>query len=156
MIEETWKIYKDTRGYYQGHLYEVSNLGNIKVDNKLTEPHIYDNGYKCICKQLVHRMVAELFIPNINNKPCIDHIDGDKLNNRVDNLRWCDYKENNNNPITVERNRQSHIGKTYSDEINKKKGRRGEESAWFGKKHTEETKNKISEARKKRLKEKNI
>ena len=48
----------------------------------------------------IHRLVAQAFIPNPLNKPCIDHIDGNQLNNTVSNLRWVDYKENANNSIT--------------------------------------------------------
>lgn len=49
---------------------------------------------------LIHRLVAEAFIPKPLGATEVDHIDGDKLNNRVENLRWVTHKENTNNPNT--------------------------------------------------------
>lgn len=48
----------------------------------------------------VHRLVASYFIPNPENLCCVDHIDSDKTNNFVNNLRWVTYSENQNNPIS--------------------------------------------------------
>ena len=53
----------------------------------------------------VHRLLMIAFVPNPENKRAIDHIDTNKLNNNLDNLRWCTDKENSNNPITLEKNR---------------------------------------------------
>lgn len=91
--------------------YYISNFGNIKHDNNFLKKCIHSNGYEQVnirignkyVTKLIHRLVAVAFIPNPDNKPCIDHIDGDRANNHADNLRWVTYLENNNNPITKKR-----------------------------------------------------
>lgn len=62
-------------------------------------------------RMLVHRMIAMAFVVNPLNRPEIDHIDGNGLNNIASNLRWCNRSENNMNPIAIKRQSESHIGK---------------------------------------------
>ena len=96
------EIFKDIKDY-EG-LYQVSNLGRVYsfITNKFLKPNLNKNGYltlhlKGSSKQFkLHRLVAETFIQNTNNFPCVNHKDEDKTNNCVDNLEWCSYKYNNN------------------------------------------------------------
>lgn len=120
MEQEIWKPIKGFEG-----LYEVSNLGRVRS-------HVYSNTYankvgevilkhdtsargyhritlfkdKQKTRVRVHRLVAEAFIPNPENKPYIDHINTDVNDNKVTNLRWSTPKENSNNAITLSRIRE--------------------------------------------------
>ena len=67
----------------------------------------------------VHRLVAEAFIPNPNNYPDIDHINGSPLCNSVSNLRWCNEKMNQNNPITKQRLSDAMKGRPCSNGLSK-------------------------------------
>lgn len=64
-----------------------------------------ENGYKE--KHLTHRLVAMYFVPNPDNKPFVDHINGNKKDNSAVNLRWCTHKENMNNPKTKGKHRET-------------------------------------------------
>lgn len=105
MIEE-WRVYSDNRkknqkgrGGNNGCLWEVSNLGRVKKNGEIIKLYEFE-GYYLVNKKFVHRMVAECFIPNPENKPQVDHIDTNRLNNCVNNLKWVTQRENNLNPIT--------------------------------------------------------
>lgn len=79
--------------------YIVFPSGNIfNAHGKLLTGHLDRNGYRCgIIKGKnvqFHRIVAATFIPNPLNKPCINHIDGNKSNNNINNLEWCTHSEN--------------------------------------------------------------
>ena len=109
IMKEVWK---DIKGY--DGLYQVSNKGRVRSWNsmgyskrKRDKPIIKKmssdySGYNMVCLsnrlepacKLVHRLVALEFIQNPENKPCVNHKDGDKLNNDVNNLEWVTHSEN--------------------------------------------------------------
>lgn len=117
MIEK--EIWKDIENY-EG-LYQISSFGNVKSLNYrntgkehllsfgLGKDYLYvglsKNGKVKIFK--VHRLVATAFIDNPENLPCVNHIDEDKTNNRVDNLEWCSYEYNNNYGTRISRSLKS-------------------------------------------------
>ena len=49
----------------------------------------------------IHRIIAELYVENPNNYPCVNHIDGDKLNNSIENLEWCTMSQNTRHAIST-------------------------------------------------------
>lgn len=125
--EEIKEIWKDVKGY-EG-LYQVSNLGRVKcfprlilwngrkyvktkekiskITNKNQYRYIslYNNGKS---KRIgTHRLVALHFIPNPDNKPMVDHIDGNRDNNKAENLRWVTNQENIKNETTLKKQKIS-------------------------------------------------
>lgn len=103
------EIWKDIKGY-EG-LYQISNYGNVKslkrkinkrkCEEIIKKPSLSGKGYYkvSLCKYgnikyyYIHYLVANAFIKNDKKKPTVDHIDRNKLNNNVNNLRWATYKE---------------------------------------------------------------
>ena len=100
MDNEIWKYWKTTTSRFGKRVYYISSLGRIKINGEIQLPHDNGRGYKVIAGEYVHRIVAELFIHNPDNKSCVDHINGDRSDNRACNLRWVTYSENMYNPIT--------------------------------------------------------
>ena len=109
-MDEIWKPIKNWE------YYEVSNLGRVrripgyckrgetlvKVHGGFLKGKDNGKGYLRVWLQkdgvkkrfYIHRLVAATFIPNPQNKPCVNHIDNTPSNHRVDNLEWCTHKEN--------------------------------------------------------------
>lgn len=112
-IEEIWRDIKGFEG-----LYQISNLGRLKsvqriilrgngrpitINERIRKSKVQDVGYlkTSLCKDgihsshRIHRLIAEAFIENPAQKRTINHKDGDKLNNSIDNLEWATHSENN-------------------------------------------------------------
>lgn len=123
------EIWKSILGY-EG-LYEVSNLGRVRsldrrvsytngqvhihkgrilkpgVSNGYMQVHLCNNG--SMKQPLVHRLVAEAFIPNPDNLPQVNHKDENPSNNNVDNLEWCTSEYNINYGTRTNKSIESHI-----------------------------------------------
>ena len=97
--DEIWKPVTGFEGYYW-----ISNMGRVKNKEKIMKTYIINSGYLAIdfrvnkvrTKNLVHRLVAQEFC-DTNDKEGrleVNHIDGDKTNNNMNNLEWCTSSEN--------------------------------------------------------------
>lgn len=100
-MEET---FKDVVGFEE--IFAISNYGNLwsKRSEKLLKQFIHKNGYAVCSTKIggrlginkcfkIHRLVAEAFLENPENKPTVNHKDGDKLNNHLSNLEWSTHAE---------------------------------------------------------------
>ncbi len=114
-MEEVYKV-------IQGHEnYSVSYWGNVRNDitGKILKQRLKKDGYREVKlngkHHLVHRLVAKAFLLNKWNKPLVDHKDNNTTNNKVSNLRWCSYSENNFNMSIPKNNQSGHRGVHWSE-----------------------------------------
>lgn len=163
LATEEWR---DVIGY-EGK-YQVSNLGRMRSLNYMRTGRVQNLRFKiskggyCIVNLLkdgkrktyiVSRLVAIAFIPNPENKPCTDHIDTIRTNNRLSNLRWVTYSENIRNPLTYEKHcklaKTRNLGRKTSEKTKQilRELNLGEKNAFYGKSHSEESRQKIKDYR---------
>lgn len=119
IMKEVWKDIPSYEGYYS-----VSNLGRVMshtrkirypnghihtYHRRFLRPRTSTNGYQNVALQKnknykscsVHRLVAKIFVPNPENLPQVNHIDGNKTNNNASNLEWCSPSYNVNHAIRI-------------------------------------------------------
>lgn len=137
-MNEIWKSVIDYEDYY-----EVSNLGRVRSKDRV----VYNNGGKQFKKgkilkgglcgrnrnyrfvtlskngatknKYIHRLVAEAFIENTHNKPTVDHIDRNTINNSVDNLRWATNEEQTMNADTTNKQNRKQIQIVFKNKVYK-------------------------------------
>jgi len=110
--------------------YSISDHGRIynRITGNYRNPSINKDGYYTISIRkggkkrtiLIHRIVAKAFVENPHNKPCVNHKDGNKLNNHASNLEWCTIAENNrhahkNGLMNIVKGEQSGTAKLTED-----------------------------------------
>jgi hypothetical protein len=128
ITELNYEMWNDIKGY-EG-IYQISNLGNVKniKTSKILKPGITSQGYKCVVlycdgkqkNMLIHRLVALQYIPNDENKQCVNHIDNNnRLNNKLTNLRWCTNQQNQMNRSIRKNNTSGSKGVTFNKQTNK-------------------------------------
>lgn len=129
-----WIKIKRCNNYSINEKGEVRNDITGRIKSTFTNKN---NGYLMVdlwtnnksIKVPIHRLIAEAFIPNPKNKPCVDHIDGNRQNNSIDNLRWATYSENNSRFETIGV-RSEKIKVIHYEEQRKKRG--GGHEKWLG------------------------
>lgn len=130
------EIWKDIKGY-EG-IYQISSFGRVislnfnqkkskgflKVILNRRYPYVDLSKNNIVKHKSIHRLVAEAFLENKEEKPTVNHKDGNRLNNNLDNLEWATYSENNKHAHLTGLNRISEKCRKINSERNKLSGKK--------------------------------
>lgn len=139
-MEEIWKDIPEWEGFYQASTFgRVRSVDRVLMTQnshgflsprehkgKIISPNTNNRGYLylCLCKDnnhhwfaKVHRLIAITFLPNPNHLSDVNHKDGDKLNNKVDNLEWCSHSENQKHALRTGLNIKPYAAGRYKKAV---------------------------------------
>ena len=124
---EQWRMISGFPNYMISSCGRVMNIRTFKV----LRPGINSSGYLHVCLskdanqsfKTIHRLVANAFILNLTDLPCVDHIDRNKLNNHISNLRWCSKRQNNQNRSKRKNTTSVYKGICFDKKANKWRAR---------------------------------
>ena len=116
----------EIQGYENYIIYEDGRVYNQKY-NRFLKQYVDTGGYFNVNLSkdgkkkhyLIHRLIGQYYIHNPENKPCIDHIDRNRQNNDISNLRWVTHKENSNNCSIRKNNKSGHKNIYYRKSRNR-------------------------------------
>lgn len=157
---EEWRSIENFPNYMVSDMGRVKSISHVAATGRwkcerffpetILVPNCCKDGYQRVTLSMdgkvytrfVHRLVAKAFVANVENNPCVDHINTIKSDNRACNLRWVTYKGNSNNPLSRKHHKTS-IKRVWENDAVRNKHKEGVRR-WFS---SEQTREKLRELR---------